>query len=484
MATNLKATGQPLIPKTQPSPSRISAPSQIRQWKALPGSEFLARDIENLSGGVDRIDRTLSTTPVSVDKIHLTNAAGELVAAVGDFTYEGEQHTNYFSEIHVGDPLLKHDPTHALFNANTDGSVIIGQNGWLDVLDPFGADAAWLGTQNDTLPVTGAADNGSGLIRLTVAGHTLITGNTARVQKVGGVFQPPPPGGTPANNATGTFTVTKIDATHVDLQGSVFAGTYTSGGVIDRVLQINGAVNNGSGLIRLQTSVPHTYEGGDRVDVASVGGVPNATGQWTISAPDTTHIDLVGSTWGGTYTTGGTCLRFFAGMLAQTFAIGSSFANYKLRAFADGTLRIQNATSSVTSATGSITQDPAVPSLIVNALSGSTVTASITIDASVPSIVIQKIGGGKIIIDGSIPNIGLYDSSNHLVIKLDPNAASPIELNGTAINPAPPAVTGYSDPTGVSTTVGINTATATTQQVAEYLAGIAAALKAQGIIAP
>src|SRR5207245_2098020 len=139
---------------------------------------------------------------------------------------------------------------NALFNANTDGSVTIGQNGWLDVLDPFGGQAAWLGTQNDTLAVTGAADNGSGGIRLTVPGHTLISGNQVRVQDVGGIGQAPPSNGTFVNNATGVWSIAVVDASHIDLVGSVFAGAYTSGGVVDRVLQIAGAANNGSGLIR------------------------------------------------------------------------------------------------------------------------------------------------------------------------------------------------------------------------------------------
>jgi hypothetical protein len=229
---------------------------------------------------------------------------------------------NYFSEIHVGDPLNTGNPAQALFNA-ANGRVTIGQNGIVEILDPFGSDAAWIGAQADTLPVTGAANNGSGLIRLTVTAHTLTTGDIVPVMNVGGV-----------PNATGLFTVTSIDANHVDLQNSVFVGLYTSGGTINRLLHLAGAANNGAGLIRLQTSAAHTYETGDKVNVLSVGGVPNAMGQWIITVFDATHFDLQGSTFAGAYTSGGTCLRYFAGMLAQTIAIGPSFPNYKLRAFA------------------------------------------------------------------------------------------------------------------------------------------------------
>lgn len=76
-----------------------------------------------------------------------------------------------------------------------------------------------------SLTVTGAVNNGSGLIRLTTvaAGRVLRTGDTVQVSNVGGV---------PA--ATGTWKVTSVNATTVDLQGSTFAGTYTSGGTMRR----------------------------------------------------------------------------------------------------------------------------------------------------------------------------------------------------------------------------------------------------------
>jgi hypothetical protein len=69
--------------------------------------------------------------------------------------------------------------------------------------------------------VTGAANNGSGAIRLTVASHGLLTAMRMEVRGVGGV-----------TNANGHWTITVIDANNFDLQGSTFAGTYTSGGSV------------------------------------------------------------------------------------------------------------------------------------------------------------------------------------------------------------------------------------------------------------
>ena len=467
MASNLKASGKPLLKSDPNAPSRASSPSVIRQWD-LPGVESLAKDIEKLSGHLDSLHATLANTAPSLNQIALTNAQGQLVAAFGDLVYQGVQYTNYLSELHVADPLLKHDPANALFNANTDGSVVIGESGWLDVLDPWQGHAAWIGTQNDTLPVTGAVDNGNGLIELTLVSHTLVTGNVVRVQNVGGIGESPPPGGTFANNATGIQTVTVVDADTIDLQNTVFAGAYTSGGVVDRVLQIDDAEDNGSGLIRITTDVPHLYETGDQVDLQSLPGVLDAETQFVIVVVDATNFDCTGSAFAGAYTGGGTCLRYFAGMLAQTVAIGASFSDYKLRMFADGELKIKNASITLISAAGEMVLDPTGPSFTSEAFDGSgNVTAFITLNAAVPDIVISKPGSGQIVLDGSVPNIALYNAAGTLVVKLDPNAAAPVEVNGSPLTP----VSGSSTPTTVVTGVNFSTQTVTTQTM-NYANGV------------
>lgn len=72
------------------------------------------------------------------------------------------------------------------------------------------------------LPITGAADNGSGLIRITVSStSSLTTGDIRTITDVGGTTE-----------ANGTWTITVVNGTTFDLQGSTFANTYTSGGVV------------------------------------------------------------------------------------------------------------------------------------------------------------------------------------------------------------------------------------------------------------
>jgi hypothetical protein len=72
--------------------------------------------------------------------------------------------------------------------------------------------------------ITGAANNGSGLIRITAAGHRFATGNKITITGVGGTVE--------ANGALRTITV--ITANTFDIVGSTFTNAYTSGGVATR----------------------------------------------------------------------------------------------------------------------------------------------------------------------------------------------------------------------------------------------------------
>jgi hypothetical protein len=70
--------------------------------------------------------------------------------------------------------------------------------------------------------VTGAANNGIGLIRLTIATtNGMITGQNVIVQDVSGV-----------SSANGNWRITVMNTTQIDLQGSVFSGAYISGGYV------------------------------------------------------------------------------------------------------------------------------------------------------------------------------------------------------------------------------------------------------------
>jgi len=98
------------------------------------------------------------------------------------------------------------------------------------------APAVLLGSNsNPALTITGAANNGSGLIRLTVADtSTFATSQKKTVSDVLGTTE-----------ANGTWTITVVDSTHIDLQGSAFANAYVSGGTIGGAVE---EITVGTGL--------------------------------------------------------------------------------------------------------------------------------------------------------------------------------------------------------------------------------------------
>lgn len=76
---------------------------------------------------------------------------------------------------------------------------------------------------NQTVAITGVANNGSGLVRLTFAAPStaFVTGDSVTVDQVGG-----------ATEADGRWIVTAVGSTQIDLQGSTFSSAWTSGGNI------------------------------------------------------------------------------------------------------------------------------------------------------------------------------------------------------------------------------------------------------------
>lgn len=83
---------------------------------------------------------------------------------------------------------------------------------------------------NTAVTISGAADNGAGLVRITTgSAHGFVTGTQVRVEGVAGT--------TEANCSTAGiahWTITVIDTTTFDLQGSSFSNTYSSGGRVGR----------------------------------------------------------------------------------------------------------------------------------------------------------------------------------------------------------------------------------------------------------
>lgn len=110
----------------------------------------------------------------------------------------------------------------------------IGQNGsWTQITSILGEYISSLSKPGITLEgldaiapgaltILGAANNGSGKIRIHVgATATLTTGDIKAISAVVGTTE-----------ANGNWTIAVIDATHFDLQGSAFVNAYVSGGIV------------------------------------------------------------------------------------------------------------------------------------------------------------------------------------------------------------------------------------------------------------
>ena len=116
------------------------------------------------------------------------------------------------------DKILGYDSTlDQFFQISNSGEYLLGlsQSGiTLEALDAIAP---------EVVNVTGAANNGSGLVRLAV---TSTAGwSTGQKKAVSGIT-------TGTVEAVGNWTITVVDLTHIDLQGSSFSHAYTSGGIV------------------------------------------------------------------------------------------------------------------------------------------------------------------------------------------------------------------------------------------------------------
>lgn len=163
--------------------------------------------------GKEKVDRTFAAT-VDTSAYSLVIGAsdpGGHIVAWSSKTIDDEAEASLFNKLWNYDYVLKRWTP-----ANVTGEFLasIARPGaTLESLDAIAP---------GVIAVTDTADNGAGLIRLEVADTTgWTTGDYKSVSGVGGTTE-----------ANGHWTITVIDGTHIDLQGSTFANAYTSGGIV------------------------------------------------------------------------------------------------------------------------------------------------------------------------------------------------------------------------------------------------------------
>lgn len=79
--------------------------------------------------------------------------------------------------------------------------------------------------------------------------------------------------------------------------------SYDQGGTSS--VAITGAVDNGSGQCRVTVVSTAAFTTGDKRGSSQISGATGCNGNWTLTVVNATQIDLQGSTFGGTYTSGG-----------------------------------------------------------------------------------------------------------------------------------------------------------------------------------
>jgi hypothetical protein len=139
---------------------------------------------------------------------------------------------------------------------------------------------------NPTIAVTGAVNNGSNKVRLTVTSTaTYVTAMTLTVSGIVGTTE-----------ANGTWAITKVDATHVDLvdpvsgDGPTFSNAYVSGGTV--IFTINGSWANS----RIAAIVAGTGLGQCRLITSVSGTTPTVTfgveEPWLVPPDATSRINI------------------------------------------------------------------------------------------------------------------------------------------------------------------------------------------------
>lgn len=151
---------------------------------------------------------------------------------------------------------------------------------------------------NFVMTVKGAAAGTGGVVRLTVDRTTLArTNDIANVSSVGGTTE-----------ANGTFPITVVDDTHIELQGTLFSNAYTSGGT---AVDVTSAPNAVAPVAAISCSKDGGQTWGNplirslgqqgktkfvRASVKSMGQSSASGDRWRIDVTDPVPVGFMGGT--------------------------------------------------------------------------------------------------------------------------------------------------------------------------------------------
>lgn len=149
-----------------------------------------------------------------------------------------------------------------------------------------------------TQGVTGFSNGAAGLnnaytVRLTMASTaSFTTGMNIGLSGITGASQA---------LVNGNWSITVVDATHVDLIGSALTSTQIAS-------LSGGTATYAAGKIRLTVSSTTGLTNGNVVNVIGIAGTTEANGVWSVFVVDGTHVDLISSVFTNAYTSGGSLI--------------------------------------------------------------------------------------------------------------------------------------------------------------------------------
>jgi len=192
-----------------PYPGSIVESGGVIYMYSTKGFRAISPDGSSQPIGKERVDRTFLSDADNSNASLIIGCADPQANRIFWFYRDAEQANDITTKALVYDTVL--DRWAPLVINGTYAASISRPGLSLDSLDTIGA-----------IDVTGTADNGSGEVRLAVSDTTgWSTGEIKVVASVGGTTE-----------ANGTWTITVVDGTHIDLDGSTYANAYTSGGYV------------------------------------------------------------------------------------------------------------------------------------------------------------------------------------------------------------------------------------------------------------
>lgn len=177
---------------------------------------------------------------------------------------------------------------------------------------------------------------------------------------------------------------------------------------------VSGAASNGSGAIRLTVGSTAGLTSGSQIAVTGVNGTTEANGTWTINVIDSTHIDLVGSTFTHAYTSGGSVVSSLPGYDSQAPGYGTPPG----AASSQQTAVVAQNEPAVSY--GITSNDPTIQSLIYALQNAQAATASGTTTAQAQSYLSNATNLVADALDGSSTNSAVtgFDGSGGLLAQV------------------------------------------------------------------